>query len=284
VKKIIFFIILFFILLGPIFSMEGVSQASHARAQQPPLPPQQKTRLLDFTVRPVGTQYLYSGRFILRETNEPFVDGYVYLVEPQTRAHKAETRTDASGYFEVLGNVPDLTLMISTSPVQTRKGEPTEIPWLASFIKKIPTLFPAESYGYKNLILDPQAEIVIKKKDAVLRLPRTLSFSPETGISDSSFDALEAAALLYQHFQEKPMFISGALGFIKIPYSAGDQEGYFFHPVVQVVMQDRPFRTFSVYLDTSPISGEYSQFDKRNPCLLGFQQHYYRGPLSAFVL
>ena len=64
--------ILLFLIIFPILS----------GAQQPPLPPQQKTRLLDFTVRPVGTQYLYSGRFILRETNEPFVDGYVYLINP----------------------------------------------------------------------------------------------------------------------------------------------------------------------------------------------------------
>ena len=246
-RKLVFFILLFFILF-PIFS----------RAQQPPPPPQQKTRLLDFSVRPVWTQYLYSGRFILRETNEPFVDGYVYLVEPQTRAQVAETRTDDTGYFEMLADAPDLTLMISTSPVQSREGEVTEIPWLASFAKKIPTWFPKEQYGYKNLILDPQAEIIITKKDAVLRLPRSLSFSPETGVSESCFDALEAAALLYQYFQENPMFSSGALGFIKIPYSAGDQKGYFFHPVVQVVMKDRPTRTFSFYLDASPLSLDHT--------------------------
>ena len=242
-RKLVGFILLFFI-LGPIFS----------RAQQPPPPPQQKTGLLDFTVRPVGTQYLYSGRFILRETNEPFVDGYVYLINPQTRAQLSETRTDDTGYFEMLADAPDLTLMISTSPVRSREGEATEIPWLASFTKKIPTWFPKEQYGYKNLILDPQAEIFITKKDAVLKLKRSLSFSLESGISESSFDALEAVALLYQHFQENPMFHSGALGFIKIPYSAGKQDGYFFHPVVQVVMQDRPTRTFSFYLDASPLS------------------------------
>lgn len=54
------------------------------------------------------------------------------------------------------------------------------------------------------------------------------------------------------------MFQSGALGFIKIPYSAGEQEGYFFHPVVQLVMKDRPTRTFSFYLDASPLSLEHT--------------------------
>ena len=234
---------LLFLILAPLFS--GAQQV------------QEKTRLIDFIVRPVGTQYLYSGRFILRETNEPFVDGYVYLVEPKTRAQVAETRTDATGYFEVLADTQNLSLMVSTSPVKSRKGEETEIPWLASLVKKMPTWFPVERYGYKNLILDPQAEIVITKKDAVLKLPRALSFSLETGVSASSFDALESAALWYQYFQEKPIFREGALGFIKIPYSAGEQKGYFFHPVVQVVMQDSPLRTFSFYLDASPLSDDH---------------------------
>jgi hypothetical protein len=96
------------------------------------------------------------------------------------------------------------------------------------------------------------------KKDAVLSLGRTLSFSDETGVSEYSFDALEASALLYQHFVENSMFHSGALGFIKIPYSAGDQKGHFFHPVVQLVMQDRPHRTFSFYLDASPLSLDHT--------------------------
>ena len=239
--KLIFFIFLFLIIF-PIFS----------KAQQPP----SKTNLLDFIVRPVGTQYLYSGRFILTETGEPFVDGYIYLINPQTRAQLAEARTDATGYFEVLADAPDLTLMVSTSPVQSREGEVEELPWLESFVKKIPALFPVEQYGYKNLILNPQAEIVITKKDAVLKLPRSLTFSSETGIKES-FDALEAAALLYQYFQEDPMFSSGALGFIKIPYSAGGKKGYFFHPVVQIVMKDRPTRTVSFYLDVSPFSDDH---------------------------
>jgi hypothetical protein len=115
------FILLFFLL--PIFS----------QAQQV----QSNSRLIDFIVRPLGAQYLYSGRFILIETNEPFVDGYVYLINPQTRAQLAETRTDNTGYFEVLANAPDLTLMISTKPVRSREGEVTEIPWLASLVKKM---------------------------------------------------------------------------------------------------------------------------------------------------
>jgi hypothetical protein len=166
--------VILLVVLGPMFS----------KAQQT----QEKTRLLDFTVRPVGTQSRYSGRFLLRETNEPLVDGYVYLIDPQTREHKAEARTDATGYFELVADAPDLSVMISTSPVQTREGKATEVPWLDSVMKTMPTWFPKERYGYKDLILNPQAEIVLKQKDAILKLPRSLTFSEAAGISASSFE------------------------------------------------------------------------------------------------
>jgi hypothetical protein len=202
------------------------------------------------------SQYVEGFSKLCKKDGVFFVDGYVYLMNPQTRAQLAETRTDGTGYFEFFADAPDLTLMISTSPVVSREAEAEELPWLEAFVKKIPTLFPVERYGYKNLILNPQAEIIITKRDAVLKFKRTLSFSNETGIKES-FDALEGSALLYQYFQEDQMFNSGALGFIKIPYSAGDQKGYFFHPVVQLVMKDRPTRTVSFYLDVSPFSDDY---------------------------
>jgi len=208
-----------------------------------------RTELVDFKVTKWGTQYVYSGYVILKETSEPMSKGFAYLVEADTHKIISETPLGEDGYFELIGEKPGLSLMFSTSRLTQRTAEEPEIPILEKLYEKREKMFPKGRYGRESLIKRRDAKIVIGTKEARLYVSRNFDFDSSDVLNGEAFDDEEAACAFLRYAQSLPEYHTAQLCYFKIPYQLAEKQIYVRHTLLHLTLQDKPTRLLSFYID-----------------------------------
>jgi hypothetical protein len=217
----------------------------------------EKTDIPDLTVKKTGDFYIYSGHVILRETGKPMSKGFVYLVMPSGREIITSTPLADDGYFELQGQQNGLQLMITTNEIKQRKVSSNEVKFLKQLDKKIEQMFNEKNYGRQSLLLQGDAEIIIKEKEAILKAERKFNFKSQDIIQGESYDCLEAAYALKSYVKDMPEFYQAFVCHVPISYTlANGKKTHINHVVLDVVFKDNPTRTIHCFIDATPLAAQ----------------------------